>query len=140
MEIFFDDSSAPIFLNFSSQKDTKNAGTLLVSLRNEALFPKGNIKDKNSIISFVDRRVALEMAENARELWKRREISNFEYLIILNTLAGRSYNDLTQYPIFPWVLADYTSEKLDFNKSSTFRDLSKPVGALDENRFKVCCC
>jgi hypothetical protein len=140
MEIFFDDSSAPIFLNFSSQKDTKNAGTLLVSLRNEALFPKGNIKDKNSIISFVDRRVALEMAENARELWKRREISNFEYLISLNTLAGRSYNDLTQYPIFPWVLADYTSEKLDFNKSSTFRDLSKPVGALDENRFKVCCC
>ncbi|CAL5040017.1 unnamed protein product [Urochloa decumbens] len=136
MEIFFDDSSAPIFLNFSSQKDTKNAGTLLVSLRNEALFPKGSTKDKNSIISFVDRRVALEMAENAKERWKRREISNFEYLVILNTLAGRSYNDLTQYPIFPWVLADYTSEKLDFNKSSTFRDLSKPVGALDENRFK----
>ncbi|XP_039804100.1 BEACH domain-containing protein B-like isoform X5 [Panicum virgatum] len=137
MEIFFDDSSAPIFLNFSSQKDTKNAGTLLVSLRNEALFPKGSTKGKNSIISFVDRRVALEMAENAGERWKRREISNFEYLVILNTLAGRSYNDLTQYPIFPWVLADYTSEKLDFNKSSTFRDLSKPVGALDENRFKV---
>ncbi|PWZ18278.1 BEACH domain-containing protein B [Zea mays] len=137
MEIFFDDSTAPIFLNFSSQKDTKNAGTLLVSLRNEALFPKGSTKDKNNIISFVDRRVGLEMAENARERWKRREISNFEYLVILNTLAGRSYNDLTQYPIFPWVLADYTSEKLDFNKSSTFRDLSKPVGALDENRFKV---
>lgn len=137
MEIFFDDSSAPIFLNFSSLKDTKNAGSLLVSLRNEALFPKGSTKDKNNIISFVDRRVALEMAENARERWKRREISNFEYLVILNTLAGRSYNDLTQYPIFPWVLADYTSEKLDFNKSSTFRDLSKPVGALDENRFKV---
>ncbi|WVZ78912.1 hypothetical protein U9M48_026555 [Paspalum notatum var. saurae] len=137
MEIFFDDSSAPIFLNFSTQKDTRNAGSLLVSLRNEALFPKGSTKDKNNIISFVDRRVALEMAENASERWKRREMSNFEYLVILNTLAGRSYNDLTQYPIFPWVLADYSSEKLDLNKSSTFRDLSKPVGALDENRFKV---
>ncbi|XP_024315441.1 BEACH domain-containing protein B [Brachypodium distachyon] len=137
MEIFFDDSNAPIFLNFSSQKDAKSAGSLLVSLRNDALFPKGSIKDKNSVISFVDRRVALEMADNAKERWRRREISNFEYLMILNTLAGRSYNDLTQYPIYPWVLADYTSEKLDFNKSSTFRDLSKPVGALDEKRFKV---
>lgn len=137
MEIFFDDSNAPIFLNFSSQKDVKRAGSLLVSLRNDALFPKGSIKDKNSVISFVDRRVALEIAENAKERWKRREISNFEYLMILNTLAGRSYNDLTQYPIFPWVLADYASENLDFNKSSTFRDLSKPVGALDEKRFKV---
>ncbi|KAF7097943.1 hypothetical protein CFC21_099720 [Triticum aestivum] len=136
MEIFFDDSNAPIFLNFSSQKDVKRAGSLLVSLRNDALFPKGSIKDKNSVISFVDRRVALEIAENAKERWKRREISNFEYLMILNTLAGRSYSDLTQYPIFPWVLADYASENVDFNKSSTFRDLSKPVGALDEKRFK----
>jgi hypothetical protein len=101
------------------------------------LFPKGSIKDKNSVISFVDRRVAREMAENTKERWRRREISNFEYLMSLNTLAGRSYNDLTQYPIFPWVLADYASENLDFNMSSTFRDLSKPVGALDEKRFKV---
>ncbi|XP_023157987.1 BEACH domain-containing protein B isoform X1 [Zea mays] len=136
-EIFFDDANAPVFLNFSSQNDAKSVGSLLVSLRNDALFPKGTTRDKNSLISFVDRKVALEMSESARESWRRREISNFEYLMILNTLAGRSYNDLTQYPIFPWILADYSSEKLDFNKSSTFRDLSKPVGALDAKRFKA---
>ncbi|KAL5212760.1 hypothetical protein ABZP36_023607 [Zizania latifolia] len=135
-EIFFDDANAPVFLNFSSQNDAKSIGSLLVSLRNDALFPKGSTRDKNNVISFVDRKVALEMAESARERWRRREISNFEYLMILNTLAGRSYNDLTQYPIFPWILADYSSDKLDFNKSSTFRDLSKPVGALDAKRFK----
>lgn len=28
----------------------------------------------------------------------------------LNTVAGRTYNDYMQYPVFPWVLADYTSE------------------------------
>lgn len=28
----------------------------------------------------------------------------------LNTLAGRSYNDYMQYPVFPWVLADYHSQ------------------------------
>ena len=33
--------------------------------------------------------------------WLDGDISNFEYLMILNTLAGRSYNDLTQYPVFP---------------------------------------
>ncbi|MED6216742.1 hypothetical protein PIB30_010777 [Stylosanthes scabra] len=42
-----------------------------------------------------------------------------------------------KYPVFPWVLADYTSELLDYNKSSTFRDLSKPVGALNSKRFEV---
>ncbi|XAR62070.1 hypothetical protein NMG60_11016665 [Bertholletia excelsa] len=136
IEIFFSDSVAPIFLNFASLKDAKDVGTLIVATRNESLFPKG-YRDKSGIISFIDRRVAQETAETARERWRRREITNFEYLMILNTLAGRSYNDLTQYPVFPWVLADYFSETLDFNKSSTFRDLSKPVGALDQKRFEV---
>lgn len=136
IEIFFSDSVAPVFINFPSQKIAKDVGSLVVATRNELMFPKGQ-KDRSGAISFVDRRVALEMAETARESWRRRDITNFEYLMILNTLAGRSYNDLTQYPIFPWVLADYSSESLDFNKSSTFRDLSKPVGALDSKRFEV---
>ncbi|KAK8941578.1 hypothetical protein KSP40_PGU012221 [Platanthera guangdongensis] len=136
IEIFFSDSVAPIFLNFVTSKDAKHVGSLVVSLRNESLFPKSSSKDRSGIISFVDRRVALEMAETFREHWRKREISNFEYLMHLNTLTGRSYNDLTQYPVFPWVLADYSSEKLDFSKSSTFRDLSKPVGALDSKRFE----
>lgn len=42
--------------------------------------------------------------------WLRREISNFEYLMRLNRLAGRTYNDLSQYYVFPWVLADYSSD------------------------------
>ena len=42
--------------------------------------------------------------------WQKRDISNFEYLMYLNTLAGRTYNDYMQYPVFPWVLADYTSQ------------------------------
>jgi hypothetical protein len=66
--------------------------------------------------------------------WERRELSNFEYIMHLNTLAGRSYNDLTQYPVFPWVLADYTSEELDLKNPQTFRDLSKPMGAQSEPR------
>ncbi|KAK9080847.1 hypothetical protein SSX86_000606 [Deinandra increscens subsp. villosa] len=136
IEIYFNDSSAPIFFNFSSNKEAKDVGSLIVSTRNESVFLKG-YKDKSGVISFVDRRVSIELAETARESWRRRDITNFEYLMILNTLAGRSYNDLTQYPVFPWVLADYTSEDLDFNKSSTFRDLSKPVGALDQKRFEV---
>jgi hypothetical protein len=53
----------------------------------------------------------------------------------LNTLAGRTYNDLNQYPVFPWILADYTSASLDLNSPAAFRDLSKPVGALNEKRL-----
>ena len=50
--------------------------------------------------------------------------------------AGRTYNDLNQYPVMPWVLADYESEALDFNSAATFRDLSKPIGALNPKRLQ----
>lgn len=68
--------------------------------------------------------------------WVRGELSNFQYLMNLNTIAGRSYNDLMQYPIFPWILADYTSDYLDLTKPSTFRDLSRPVGAQTSDRLE----
>jgi hypothetical protein len=66
--------------------------------------------------------------------WQRGEMSNFHYLMLVNTMAGRTFNDLTQYPVFPWVLADYTSEELDLNNPASFRDLSKPMGAQSPNR------
>ncbi|EFC43745.1 predicted protein [Naegleria gruberi] len=69
--------------------------------------------------------------------WQKGEVDNFEYLMYLNTLAGRSFNDLTQYPIFPWVLQDYSSEELNFNDPKIYRDLSKPMGAIDDGRAKL---
>ncbi|RLN66957.1 hypothetical protein BBJ28_00011449 [Nothophytophthora sp. Chile5] len=72
------------------------------------------------------------------ERWVHGDISNFAYLMHLNTLAGRSYNDLTQYPVFPWVLADYDSEELDLSSPSVYRDLAKPMGALHrEEEFRA---
>ncbi|KAG0364972.1 hypothetical protein BGZ54_006992 [Gamsiella multidivaricata] len=68
--------------------------------------------------------------------WEKHEISNFQYLMHLNTMAGRTYNDLTQYPVFPWILADYTSEELDLTNPKTFRDLSRPMGAQTPDREK----
>ncbi|ETW10340.1 hypothetical protein H310_00664 [Aphanomyces invadans] len=70
------------------------------------------------------------------QLWVNHEISTFEYLMWLNTVSGRTYNDLTQYPVFPWILADYTSQTLDLSRPTTFRDLSKPMGALDLPRLE----
>ncbi|XP_072439291.1 WD repeat- and FYVE domain-containing protein 4 [Chiloscyllium punctatum] len=79
--------------------------------------------------------VGKTMGEKAvTQKWQKREISNFEYLMYLNTLAGRTYNDLMQYPVFPWILADYDSEELDLTNAKTFRDLSKPMGAQTEDR------
>lgn len=74
------------------------------------------------------------MLSNMTKLWQRGMITNFEYIMQLNTLAGRSFQDLTQYPVFPWIIADYDSDTLDLSNPATFRDLSKPMGALGGRR------
>ncbi|KAI3438042.1 hypothetical protein D9Q98_000485 [Chlorella vulgaris] len=75
----------------------------------------------------------------SREQWTRDwvhgRISNFDYLMHLNREAGRSFKDLSQYPVMPWVVADYSSPTLDLSDPGTYRDLSKPIGALSPRRL-----
>lgn len=59
----------------------------------------------------------------------------YEYFVLYFSLADRTVNDLTQYPVFPWVVADYSSSTLDLDNPKTFRDLTKPIGALNPERL-----
>ncbi|XP_069554039.1 protein FAN [Brachyistius frenatus] len=87
------------------------------------------------IATFLENHMTEHTAESYMLQWQRGHLSNYQYLLHLNNLADRSCNDLSQYPVFPWVLADYTSAQLDLTSAATFRDLSKPVGALNKERL-----
>ncbi|CAB9510437.1 Lipopolysaccharide-responsive and beige-like anchor protein [Seminavis robusta] len=83
--------------------------------------------------SFTDREFLYQVVK----AWHAKQISNYDYLLALNTAAGRSFHDLSRYPVFPWVIKDFESAKLDWNDiDKTFRDLSKPVGALNPERLQ----
>ncbi|XP_061931232.1 protein FAN-like isoform X1 [Apis cerana] len=68
--------------------------------------------------------------------WQNGSLSNYDYLLYINSLADRTFHDLTQYPVMPWVLQDYTSTTLDLKDPRIYRDLSKPIGALESNRLE----
>ena len=53
--------------------------------------------------------------------WQNGLISNFDYLMQINKMAGRTFGDLMQYPVMPHVLADYTSQRINLADSSAFR-------------------
>ena len=71
------------------------------------------------------------------EAWISRKISNFDYIMALNTYSGRSLNDISQYPVFPWVIADYESPVLDLTNPKTFRDFSRPMAAISPERASL---
>ncbi|XP_055065658.2 neurobeachin-like protein 2 isoform X2 [Misgurnus anguillicaudatus] len=118
LELFFIDQ-AHYFINFMKGVRNKVYSRIL-GLRPPNLFYFGSRSPQE-----------LLKASNLTQRWVCREISNFEYLMQLNTIAGRTYNDLSQYPVFPWVLCDYTSPELDLEDPAVFRDLSKPIGVVN---------
>ena len=74
----------------------------------------------------------------ALPLWQEGILNNFEYLMFLNVISGRTYNDLAQYPVFPWILKNFSDgyEEINLNNPEQYRDLSKPIGALNIERAK----
>lgn len=46
---------------------------------------------------------------------------------------GATSQDTSQYPIFPWVLSDYTSETLNLEDERVYRDFAWPIGAQRED-------
>lgn len=125
LELFMIDRSN-FFFDFGSTEGRRNAYRAIVQARPLQL---------SNIYLATQRPEQLLKRTQLMERWARWEISNFEYLMQLNTLAGRSYNDITQYPVFPWILSDYSSKYLDLADPSSYRDLSKPVGALNPDRL-----
>lgn len=125
LELFFSDCH-DLFINFvAGSKDRKR---FYAKLRNSCRVPMlFSSKSLNPRTVFK--------RSNITELWRKRRISNFDYIMALNRMAGRTFNDIAQYPVFPWILADYTSEKIDLADSRIYRDLSKPVGALNPDRL-----
>ncbi len=126
LEIFFLDGYS-ILLNFP-ENDSEEVSQKLIRLRKTKCL---NLKYKSSL----DSKKLVEKSGIVRK-WLSGEISNFEYLMKLNALAGRSFKDVTQYPVFPWILTNYTNEKLEENDAGIFRDLNKTMGALVKNQKK----
>jgi hypothetical protein len=123
VELFFRDRTT-LLLNFPEVRIAKQFQRKL-DRRLGAVIKKPALTDAT-----VHSRMVFESSlKELQTQWVLRNIDNFTYLMHLNRLAGRSYKDLSQYPVLPWVLSDYTSERLDLTNPDSFRDLRYPMGA-----------
>lgn len=89
----------------------------------------------SNVIYFISPETKLNIIT---QQWREGQITNWEYLMALNLISGRTYQDLMQYPVFPWILADYESATLDLGGIENYRILSKPIAiqhASNENHY-----
>ena len=124
--------------NVAVEMYTKDGRSVFFAFANKKLRVETAMKiaSLDATISILDRRQKARTAHLMQKRWKDREISTFDYLIALNKLAGRTYHDLSQYPVFPWILSDYESATINLEDPKVYRDLSLPIGALNPVRLK----
>ena len=126
----FEESGATTFINFLHIKNDA-----VVKKIKQLLFNSRSFNIKNTIIQTIPFKSFFQ-SMHYTEQWVNRQISNFDYLMLLNTMSGRSFNSSSQYPIMPWIINNYDRESLDINDSSIYRDLSKPIGSFNKEQIE----
>ena len=67
-----------------------------------------------------------------RDNWKSNKISTLEYLMWINIYGNRSFRDIAQYPVFPWLLNKYESNNFKdlVSNEKNIRDFRLPMGMM----------
>ena len=125
-------SNKSYFLNF---KDNKELKKFIDNILNHDLFRpiKGkDFKGKKTLgyEKANDNKQKSFKVKKIMEDWQNNNISNLHYIMWLNIFSGRSFNDLTQYPVVPWIITNYDKDELS---KEDYRDLSIPIGMMDVN-------
>ena len=63
----------------------------------------------------------------------KARILTFELLIWLNIYSNRSYNNISQYPVFPWALTNYENPIKNDSNNYNYHDLSLSIGIMELN-------
>ena len=122
MEIRFVDRNAVFIVLFSEDQLNNFFGDL------KDMFPEPIKIIKDCKREFLDKKYTEE--------WLRLRLTNFEYLMLLNDYASRSFQCMSQYPVFPWILQDYSSSRISLT-SVKFRDLQYPIAGLSEKKREL---
>lgn len=125
-------------LNYRCTHQHRGLKLILFKSKRDKLFEFESSEDRDNVYNYLKENcnnLSSYYSNNVKEvmnMWVDNLISNYDYLLYLNNMASRSFSDLTQYPIFPWIFNDYSSNTIDLSNNSVYRDLTKPIGCLSK--------
>ena len=128
---FYDDKKRNLFIDYIINKFNKIAEKkqLFKSIKgideNNKTITMGYYKDEDNNKEYSN-------IANIKDLWKSNKISKLEYLMWINIYGNRSFRDIAQYPVFPWLLNNYEDDSFEdlIKDNENIRDFRLPMGML----------
>ena len=111
----FTTTNKTFYFNFKYENDRESVLSEILQKLDSPIPIIDDLKEKEVIVGYENGSFQKKKGEKNKNLklskiikmWKSWEISNFEILMWLNIFGNRSYNDISQYPVFPWILSNY---------------------------------
>ena len=140
LEIFTNKNKSYYF-NFYDQKSRDKIIDYIIFNKNYSQIKiisneNNNKENKEKIIGYSNLNYSnvIKNLEDLNIKYSNYEISTLEFLILNNLFSYRSFKDISQYPIFPWILIEYEKNKIE-NNNNFNRDLKLPMGMIDINEY-----
>ena len=138
----FTTTNKTFYFNFKYEKDRNTVLNEILKKLDEPIPIIDDLKESNTdnIVGYENGIIQKRKGEknkniklsNKIKLWKNWKMTNFEILMWLNIFGNRSYNDLSQYPVFPWILSNYEDPlKIEQKIENSKRAISMAI--LDSN-------
>ena len=120
------------FFNLFRKENCENAFKILSSI-NETLRERDKFE-------LINENIAKDVKKLINDV-KNGTINNYSYLLKLNYFSSRTFNDVSQYPIFPWLFLDINKINAIFNvvksnleKTETITSTSEIEENQEENK------
>ena len=130
LKLYTIDKNKPLKTAFTvtdSSKKLVSKKTFSISNINDIVSNVNNNIQNESDINFklIEDPIFEFKKIHLKSKFKKGDLSNFNYLLLLNKYSSRTYNDYNQYLVFPLLFLDQEHEKK--------RDLSKVISLNKEN-------
>ena len=109
---------------------------ILQEIRIHGRAKEPNVLDANDIIGYYlpnpnqsHSTVFVSSSSDLHRKWSHYEMSTFAFIMWTNLIGNRSYVDINQYPVFPWIIQDYLSDKIELTEEY-LRNLKLPIGMV----------
>ena len=75
--------------------------------------------------------------KNLTTEWQEGRLSTYEYLLFINKYGSRTFSDVNQYPIFPWLIRKYSIDKETKKINMIIRNFKYPMAAQTEESREI---
>ena len=131
--LFFDQAIEIFLSNGKSYFFNLYESFLCIEFINKIKSQYENNKSDKEMLEIIENPIEYFNKKKYCNSWLEGKITSLDYLLLINKYSGRSYNDLTQYIIFPWLLNNYT----DVNNKNNYRKMNLSMAIQDQENLEL---